>query len=69
MILPHPTRMCLILGYEVSRIHSVQVARLSAAAEEDVLGNVPDEFLDPVTFELMTVCMLFHSLHHGPACR
>jgi len=32
----------------------VQVARLTQAADDDVLGDAPDEFLDPVTFDLMT---------------
>ena len=32
---------------------SVGLARLSAAQEEDVLGDVPDEFLDPLLGTVM----------------
>lgn len=31
-----------------------QAARLSRAAEDDELGDAPDEFLDPLTYDLMS---------------
>lgn len=33
----------------------LEAARLAASQEDDELGEVPDEFLDPITMELMAV--------------
>ena len=38
------------------------------AAEEDLLGDVPDDFLDPVTFELMTDPVLLPRGCAPPPC-
>ena len=51
-------RFGLLGEEEVDRLEGlgerVQVARLTQAADDDVLGEAPDEFLDPITFDLMT---------------
>lgn len=48
----------LLAEDEVDELESVgeraQAARLSQAAEDDELGEAPDEFLDPLTYDIMT---------------
>lgn len=50
-------RFGLLGEEEVDRLEGlgerVQVARLTRAADDDVLGEAPEEFLDPITFDLM----------------
>jgi ubiquitin conjugation factor E4 B len=41
---------------------SVGLARLSAAQEEDLLGDVPDEFLDPLLGTVMQVRQVFRAI-------
>lgn len=47
----------------------LEAARLAASQEDDELGEVPDEFLDPITMELMAVSRRKHSTHSFRADR